>query len=213
VTPPPVGRLLQQVGELSRESARDAAVDELSKRPYVEAQPPVLLRLVGRVLREIGELFGRAADAAPGGSLGLLLLAAVLGLLVAVLVVRVRPGRGARAQEALFEQGRPLTAAGHRELAEQAAAQGRWADAVRERLRAVVRELEARGVLDPRPGRTAGEVAREAGAVVPAVAADLERGVQVFGEIWYGGRPADPASYAALVDVDRRVSERRLAVR
>lgn len=207
------GRLLQQAGEATRESARDAAVDELSRQPYREAQPPALLRLVGRALRELGELLDRAADAAPGGPLGLLLLAAVVGLAVAVLVARLRPGRGGRSSAPLFDDGRALTADDHRRLAEAAAEQGRWADAVRERLRAVVRELEARGVLDPRPGRTADEVAREAGASVPEVADDLARGVAVFGEVWYGGRPADAAGYAALVDVDRQVRGRRLAVR
>jgi hypothetical protein len=206
-------RLLQQVGELSREQSRDAAVEELSRRPYVEAQPPALLRLIGRVLREIGNLLDAAASAAPGGPLGLLLLVVVLGLAVAVLVAKVRPGRGGRSADALFETGSTLSAAGHRDRADAAAAQGQWAEAVRERLRAIVRELEARGVLDPRPGRTADEVAREAGAAVPEVAEDLARAARVFGEVWYGGRPADSGGYGVLVDVDRRVTERRLADR
>ena len=76
-----------------------------------------------------------------------------------------------------------------------------------------MRELEARGALDPRPGRTAGEVARDGGAAVPAVADDLRRAARVFDEVWYGGRPADAASYAALVAVDARVASSRLAVR
>ena len=126
-------RLLQQVGELSREQARDAAVEELSRRPYIEAQPPALLRLIGRVLHEIGNLLDAAASAAPGGPLGLLLLVAVLGLAVAVLVAKVRPGRGGRSADALFETGSTLTAAGHRDRADAAAAQGQWAEAVRER--------------------------------------------------------------------------------
>jgi hypothetical protein len=70
-------------------------------------------------------------------------------------------------REALFAGSAVLTAQAHRELAEAAAGEGRWADAVRERLRAVVRELESRGALDPRPGRTAGRW--------PATAAPLSR--------------------------------------
>jgi len=206
------GRLLQP-GGLDREQARDAAVEELARRPYQEAQPPALLRLIGRVLRELGELLDRAGQAAPGGRLGLLVLGALLALLVAVLVVRLRPGRGRRTAPALFEGGCALTAVAHRSRADDAAARGAWAEAVRERLRAVVRELEARGVLDPRPGRTADEVAREAGAAVPEVAEDLHRAAVVFGEVWYGGRPADAGSYDVLVEVDRRVAARRLAVR
>lgn len=204
---------LTQLGELTREQARELAARELADPAYDEAQPPLLLRVVGRVLRELGELLDQAAAATPGGPLGLLLLVSVLALAIAVLVVKVRPGRGGRTAPALFEAGRALTADAHRELAEAAAAEGRWADAVRERLRAVVRELEARGVLDPRPGRTAGEVAREAGAAVPEVADDLSRAARVFGEVWYGGRPADAAGYAVLVEVDRSLAGRRLAVR
>jgi hypothetical protein len=197
---------------LTREQAAELAREELARRPYQDAQPPLLTRLLGRLLRELGELLDRAAAAAPGGPLGLLLLAALVALVVAVVLARLRPRRTGR-DGALFETGRTLTAADHRAQAQAAAAQGRWAEAVRERLRAVVRELEARGVLDPRPGRTADEVAREAGAVVPEVAEDLRHAVRVFGEVWYGGRPATAQSYGALVDVDRRLVERRLVVR
>jgi len=213
VTVLPGGRLLQQVGELDRESARDAAAEELSRQPYQEAQPSLLLRAVGRVLREIGELLDGAASAAPGGPLGLLLLTLLLGLLVAVVVGKLRPGRDSSTAAALFEGGRVLSAGEHRARAEAAAAEGRFADAVRERLRAVVRELEARGVLDPRPGRTADEVAREAGAAVPEVAGDLTRAARVFEQVWYGGRPADAAGYRVLVEVDQHLVDRRLVVR
>lgn len=209
----PHDRLLQQVGELSREQAREAAEEELSRSAYEQAQPSILLRAIGRVLREIGELLDRAAESAPGGPLGLLLLTALLGLLVAVVLAKVRPTRRGGTAGELFEGGRSLTAAEHRERAEAAATEGRFADAVRERLRAIVRELEARGVLDPRPGRTADEVAREAGVAVPEVADDLRSAARVFDEVWYGGRAADADGYALLVDVDRRLLERRLVVR
>lgn len=205
--------LAQDVAELTRDQARDAAREELSRPAYDEAQPSLVLRVVGRALRELAELLDRAASAAPGGALGLLLLAGLLVLAVYVVVARVRPRAWGQVPGPLFGAASPLTAAQHRELAEQAAAAGRPADAVRERLRAVVRELEARGVLDPKPGRTADEVAREAGLAVPEVAADLTRAAGVFDEIWYGGRPADDADYALLVDVDRRLLERRLVAR
>ena len=201
------------LGELTREQARDAAREELSRRQYEDAQPPLVVRALGRLLREIGELLDRAASAAPGGAVGLVLLAALVVLVVAVVLLRVRPSARRARGGALFAGIGTLTADQHRERADDAAARGELAEAVRERLRAVVRELEARGVLDPRPGRTADEVAREAGAVVPEVADDLARGARVFGEVWYGGRPADAQAYATLVEVDRRVTERRLAVR
>lgn len=201
------------MSELSREAARDAAREELSRPEYDAAQPPLLLRLAGRAVREVLELLDGAAGAVPGGRTGLLILLALIAALVAVVLTRLRPGRSGRGGRApLFAGTVALTAAEHRALAEAAAAEGRWADAVRERLRAVVRDLEARGVLDPRPGRTAGEVARDAGAAVPSVADDLRRAALVFDEVWYGGRTADASSYGLLVEVDDRVGSSRMVV-
>ncbi len=197
--------------ELSREAAQEAARDELRRREYTDAQPPLLLRLIGRVVREIGELFDRAAGLAPGGGLGVLALLTLLALFVAVVLTRVGPLSRRTSSQALFAGTTALSAAEHRRLADGAAADGRFADAVRERLRAVVRTLEARGALDPRPGRTAGEVARDGGQAMPALADDLRRAALLFDEIWYGGRPADSASYAVLVEVDERVSGTRAA--
>ena len=198
---------------VDRDTAREAAERELRRREYVDAQPSPLVRLAGRVLREIGELLDRAAGAAPGGRLGLLALLALVVLLVAVVLARIGPLARSSRPPALFAGSATLTADEHRALAQSAAEQGRWADAVRERLRAVVRELEARGALDPRPGRTAGEVARDGGAAVPDVAPDLARAAALFDEVWYGGRPADASSYALLVAVDERVSDRRPVAR
>jgi Domain of unknown function (DUF4129) len=202
----PAGRLLQAL-EVDRDTAREAAEQELRRREYVEAQPSLVVRVVGRVLRELGELLDGAAALAPGGLLGLLALLVVVLLLVGVVLTRIGPLARASAAPSLFSGAGAQTAAEHRAQAEQAAAQGQWAQAVRERLRAVVRELEARGALDPRPGRTAGEVARDGGAALPHVADDLARAARLFDEVWYGGRPADAASYASLVAVDARVSD------
>lgn len=195
---------------LTREQAREAAREELSRRQYDEAQPPLLYRVLGRALRELGELLDRAAGAVPGGGAGLLLLLVLVVALIVVVRMKVGPVARTRREKALFEGAQDLSADEHRERADEAAAQGRFADAVRERLRAVVREMESRGVLDPRPGRTAGEVARDGGRAVPALAEDLHRAATVFDETWYGGRPADASSYAVLVEVDRRVAGSRL---
>ena len=196
---------------MSREAARDAAREELSRREYDDARPSLVVRVVGRVLRALGELLDDAAGRVPGGRAGLLVLLLLLLAFVGVVLSRTGPlARRRTAAPAVFAGSAVLTAAEHRALAEQAAGEGRFADAVRERLRAVVRDLEARGALDPRPGRTAGEVARDGGRAVPDGAADLRRAARVFDETWYGGRPADAGSYAVLVEVDGRVSAARL---
>ena len=209
MNPIPVG-LLEQ---LTRESAREAARDQLRRPEYDQAQPPLVLRVVGRILRELGMLLDRAAGASPGGRLGLLALLLLLGAFTAVVLSRVGPLARRSGAAPLFDGSAVLTAAQHRDLAEAAAQAGRYADAIRERLRAVVRDLEARGALDPRPGRTAGEVATDGGAAVPALGRDLRSAAVLFDEIWYGGRTADATSYALLVRVDDLVARSQLVAR
>jgi hypothetical protein len=200
------------IDDVTRDGARRAAHEELLNPKYREAKPPLLVRLVDWLVRTFLRLLDRAAGGVPGGRLGLLLLVLLFAAFVAVIVVRLRPlGRHATSG-GLFATGRALSAEEHRVLAEEAAAAGRWEDAVRERLRAIVRELEARGVLEPRPGRTAGEVARDGSAAVPALADPLHRATAMFDEVWYGGRRADASSYAVLVAADRAVSGARLAI-
>ena len=195
---------------LAREAARAAARVELSKPSYDAARPPLVVRLVGRALDELGRVLAAGSARLPGGKGGLVLLLLLLAGAVVLLVARLRPTRGGRQREPLFAGTGALSAADHRGLADAAAARLDWPGAVRERLRAVVRELEVRGVLDPRPGRTASEVAGEAGRLVPALADPLSRGARTFDEVWYGGRTADASTYAGLVELDQTVTTARL---
>ncbi|GGQ79394.1 DUF4129 domain-containing protein [Couchioplanes azureus] len=78
-------------------------------------------------------------------------------------------------------------------LADRLAAEGRYAEAVRQRLRDIVGDLTAAGVVSPLPGTTAAEVAAAAAVRRPAVAAPLGGATELFSEIWYGDRPADRA--------------------
>jgi hypothetical protein len=203
-----IGVLLADLPD--RDQARDAAHQELSRRQYREEQPPLVERLIRWLLEKAQDALGSASAHIPGGYLGLLvILALVLGL-VALLLVTLRPVGGSGLPTALFGDAAELSADQHRALADRLAGRGDHAGAVRERLRAVVRELEARGVLDPRPGRTADEVAREGGQAVPAVAGALGQAVGLFDEVWYGGRPADASTYARMVGLDAEVARTRL---
>lgn len=74
--------------------------------------------------------------------------------------------------------------------ADELAAAGRYAEAVRERLRAIVRELMERELVAYRPGWTVTELAQAAGRARPAAAPPLRAASDIFSEIWYGLRPA-----------------------
>ena len=91
-------------------------------------------------------------------------------------------------------------------LADRLAAEGRYAEAVRERLRAIVRGLVERRAVEVLPGMTVTEVAHAAAAVAPGVEPSLRGATGVFSDIWYGQLPATAEhdtlmrQYAAEVD-------------
>ena len=105
--------------------------------------------------------------------------------------------------------GTQLSAGEYRAAADRAAAAGEWRLAVLERFRAIVRELEERAVLVPQPGRTANEVAHEAGSWLPELRSDLIGGALVFDEVHYGDHPGDGEADATLRRLDERVRHAR----
>ena len=195
--------------DLGRDEAAQLAREELAKQVYRDAGPGLVERLVRWLLEQAGRLLDGAAGVSPGGYSGLVVVLLLVAAAVVAVRLKVGPlGRRAAREEALFV-GRTRTAAQHRAAADAHAAAGSWAEAVRDRLRAVVRSLEERAVLDERAGRTADEAAAEAGRALPSCAAGLRAAAVLFDEIWYGGRPAGPESYAALRDLDAQVQAAR----
>jgi hypothetical protein len=189
--------------DLGRDEAREAAVRELSDPAYVSDDPNPLQRALDWILDRLGELFAGA-----GGMSGFTAIAIIVAVVVLiVIIIRLRTGRTGRALRsgAKVFGSTVMTAAEHRAAAEKAAAAGDLAEAVRERFRAVVRELEQRGVLDARAGRTVDEVAFEAGRALPVLADDLRGAAVQFDDVWYGGRPATAEGYQLVVSVDGRV--------
>jgi uncharacterized membrane protein len=186
-----------------RDEAAKAAARELSDPAYVSGDPNPVERAFKWMLEKLGELLAGA-----GGMSGITAITILVALVVIiVIVIRLRTGRTGRARRAgdkVFGSTL-MTAAEHRAAAERAAAAGDLAEAVRERFRAVVRELEQRGVLDARAGRTVDEVAFEAGQALPVLADDLRGAAVQFDDVWYGGRPATAEGYQRLVSVDGRV--------
>jgi hypothetical protein len=82
--------------------------------------------------------------------------------------------------------------------ADQLAEAGRYAEAIRERLRAMVRGLIERGVIPHSPGWTVTELARFAVRDRPELGPALHGGADLFSEVWYGLRPASAADDATM---------------
>ncbi|MBO4164814.1 DUF4129 domain-containing protein [Micromonospora antibiotica] len=77
-----------------------------------------------------------------------------------------------------------------RSLADRLAAEGRYAEAVRERLRDMIRRLVAVGAVAPRPGMTVTELTDAAAHARPPVDPPLRAAGAIFAELWYAQRPA-----------------------
>ena len=185
-----------------RDPAREAARRELAKRMYHENDPSWFQRALNAFWDWVGKLFDAASSATPGGALGLVVVIAVVLLVAGALWWRLgTPRRDPGSSATLFDD-RPRSAADHRAASEAHAAQGHWNQAVQERMRAIVRSLEERALLDIRPGRTADEAAAEAGRALPSHTDPLRSAARDFDDVTYGGRSATEQSYHRIADLD-----------
>ncbi|MFE1885947.1 DUF4129 domain-containing protein, partial [Streptomyces diastatochromogenes] len=194
---------------IPRDPAREAAHRELSKRMYHENDPSLLQRALNAFWDWLDKLFSTAASATPGGTLGLLVVVLFVLAVLAALWWRLgAPRRQPVSATALFDE-RPRSAAEHRAASEAHAAQGHWSQAVQERMRAIVRSLEERTLLDVRPGRTADEAAAEAGRTLPSHTDRLRSAAREFDDVTYGGRRASEQSYRRIAELDRDLERSR----
>ncbi|WP_131765654.1 DUF4129 domain-containing protein [Candidatus Protofrankia californiensis] len=191
---------------VTRDEAAEEARRELSRTIYHQAEPSWPERVVSWLSEQLTDLWTSATQPS-GGGLGI--AAVVIVAAVAAVAVWLRLGpvrRQARTAPVDLDLSSPLSAAALRAEADAAARAGAFAEAVRSRLRAVVRMLEETGVLEPRPGCTAGELVTEVGRIAPATTPALASAVAIFSEIWYGGLEASEASYRAVVQADEALT-------
>ena len=194
---------------VGREQARELARRELDKAIYHRDDPSIAERVLGKINEWIDSLTrtvsGAGEHGSGGGWVALAVIIALLACVAVAVIWRLGAVRGEAARERTLLDEEQTTANVHRAAAEAHAAAGEWAAAIRERLRAVARDLEERVILDPRPGRTADELAAEAGAALPDLADELTAAVRVFDDVWYGDRPGSREGYARLSRLDERV--------
>lgn len=196
--------------DTDREAAREAAERELSRQIYAEHRPSPFQRFVDWAWEQLSKLFDGFGIASPGGIVGLLVITALVIALLVALRMRLGALRNATGpgRNPLYTQT-PRTAAEHRSAADQHAAAGHWSEAVQERMRALVRSLEERALLDPRPGRTADEAATETGAAMPDLAGRVRTAARTFDDVTYGGIPGTPEDHARLDALDQELRRTR----
>lgn len=193
---------------VDRDQARRLASDELANGRYHRHDPGLPQRGVRWLLEQLNASGQTPNLRGPGAVVGLLVLVLVIGV-VAYGVRRASPSlAGTGRQGALFE-GAVRSAEEHRAAANAFAAAGQWAEALRERVRALVRSLEERGLLEPGPGRTAAEAAAEAAVLLPGHSDGLASAARTFEQVWYGGRTATAADQDAVRLLDERVRATR----
>jgi Domain of unknown function (DUF4129) len=196
--------------EIDRDAAHEAAQRELNKPIY--PQPSLTERLADWLDEQLYRLALKGSTL-PGGwfTVMVLLILVTVAVVVAVRVAR-RTMRTNRGDHRLFGAAE-LSAAEHRETARRYAAREEWAAAIRHRLRAVARHLEETGVLTPVPGRTAGELARDAAAELPGLESEFTDAATVFNDVTYGELPGTAAAYRLVADLDDRLRTRAAAAR
>jgi hypothetical protein len=192
--------------DIDRDAAHQAAQAELDKPIYAKASAwqqfmDWINEMVYRLLQKTSTI--------PGGwfTTMVLLILLVIAVIVAIHIAR-RTMRTKRGGDYVLFEAAQLTAAQHRALAESAAAEGDWAAAIRHRLRAVARQLEETGVLEPAPGRTANELATAAGAALPHLAGELSQAATAFNDVTYGEQPGTQPAYQMIVDLDDHLRSR-----
>ncbi|MFI5836040.1 DUF4129 domain-containing protein [Micromonospora sp. NPDC051300] len=94
--------------------------------------------------------------------------------------------------------------------ADRLAAEGRYAEAVRERLRDMIRLLVTRQLVEPRAGLTVTEVTEAAARNRPTLRPTLHDAASIFSDLWYAQRPAtaghDQRMRALAADLRRELT-------
>jgi hypothetical protein len=188
---------------IGRDPAQRLARQELSKAIYHQTSLPG--EVLGPVERFLQRLFSGVNTNAPGGWWSLVALAVLVVVVIAVIVVGVGPfaGTGRRGARAVLSADTlPLTARQLRAAAAASAGEGDYSTAVLQRLRAIAVSCEERGILVPDAGRTADELAAQAGARFPAHASGLLEAARTFDRIRYGYGTGTADGYERLRELD-----------
>jgi Domain of unknown function (DUF4129) len=197
--------------DVDRDTAHHAAQRELDKPIYPKGS--MTQRLEDWIHNLLFRLIEKGSSL-PGGwfTLSVLFILLVAAIVLTVRIVRRTIRTHDRGDYQLFDTGQ-LSAEQHRAIADRFAVEGNWTAAIRHRLRAVARGVEETRVLDPAPGRTANELAHDAGARLPQLASEFFRAATEFNDVTYGERPGTPTAYQLIAALDDHLRFRSTADR
>ena len=192
-------------------SVREQADQILSQPRYDEPAQSIPERIMEWVGEQLTNLIGSLVG---GGGGAVVAWTILLGAAGAVIYLLVRYGRitvPALAADPEPEVMVELTRSARewRQEADALEGEGRWAEGLRCRYRALVADLVRRGVIPEQAGRTTGEYARDVAARQPEVAPSFAAATELFEAVWYGGVVTGPAEAERFRQLDARV----LAVR
>ena len=182
---------------LGSEEARERILEELAKDEYDDS-PGFVAWLLGA----IEDWLARMVDGVDGSSATQTVIAVLLALVLAAVVVLVLRRTGllrrspALAVDAALDAEPVLSGEELRGAARDAIDAGRTDDGTVLALRALVRDLEERTLLDVATGMTAHEAATRAALTFPDLRGRLQRGADAFDTAAYsvrsvGGKPAE----------------------
>ena len=189
---------------IGRKAAQQLARTELAKPEY-HHHVSLIEAVILAVLHFLTRIVNAASGAVPGGWWALVALAALAVIVTAGVLNWIGPLARAHRGSGPLAAGEARTASDHRQEARRLAGTCDYTTAIIECVRAVAAELEERGMLPPRIGRTADEFAAEAGQALPGHADALRDAARRFDEIRYGQRPGSRAGYERLSELDRQI--------
>lgn len=193
---------------IGRGAAQRLARTELSKAIY-HPHESLTQHILGAIYHWLNGLF-ETTSTAPGGWWGLVALAALTVIVIAVIMTRIGPvaRRRGRADDQI-QGASAVTASEHRSRADRLASAGDYSAATLEIVRAIAQQLEEHGVLAPRIGRTSGEFANEAGHALPSDAGALRDTARLFDDVCYGQGQGTQDGYQGLRALDARIAAAR----
>jgi hypothetical protein len=194
--------------------ARRWLEEELSRPAYREHNDPVA-RVLDAIERFIDTLLSAdpsAGGALPAGVAGLVTAALVALVLFALRHVRREARRAPAGAPAVLGEER-LTAAQFRERSARALAEGRYADAVLDAMRAIAQGAAERTLLDEAPSLTAHEVGLQLADPFPAQRDELRWAADLFDAVAYGHHAASRPQAERIIALERTLGRTRPTLR